>query len=187
MPWVLRDQQLYCAISGKEIHNSDYVVVIPAFEIDPTDPDSIFSDNVVLRAEFENWPLKDKIIAKSQKRWIQEYRDSTSYRLLIDNENFLVMKSLIEDRVSLTFLKYVFGIATTLGLWEKLCQDMANLKKGEFQLSKSTRLAWEMKVSSPYVTLIHDVENGFRDRIQVPLPQWVHLKEFLSLDWIMNP
>lgn len=187
MPWILRDQQLYCAISGKEIHKNDYVVAIPAFEIDPKDPDAIFSDNIALRDEFEQWPLKDKIIAKSQKRWLQKYRNSTSYKILIDSENFLIMKSLIEDRISLTFLKHVFGIATTIALWQKLCQQFFDSEKGLFQLSENARLTWNMEVPLSFVTLILDIENGSRDRIKVPLTEWLHLKEFLSLDSIINP
>jgi hypothetical protein len=187
MPWVFRDEQLYCAISGKEIHDGDYVVVIPAFEIDPKDPESIFSDNIALRDEFEKWPLNDKIIAKSQKRWIQWYRDSTSYKILVDNENFLLMKSLIEDRVSLTFLRHVFGVATTGALWQKLCQQFLHSEKGHFQLSENERLTWSMEEPLSYVTLILDIENGSRDRIKVRLSEWLSLKDFLSLDSIMNP
>ena len=187
MPWVFRDEQLYCAISGKEIHDDDYVVVIPAFEINPKDPESIFSDNIALRDEFEQWPLKDKIIAKSQKQWIQWYRDSTSYKILVDNENFLIMKSLLEDRVSLTFLKHVFGIATTSALWKNLCLHILQSDQGEFQVNNNTRIFWDTELTTSHVILILNIENGSKDRIKVPLSEWSSLKDFLSIDSIINP
>jgi hypothetical protein len=63
MPIIFSDQELYCAISGKPIHKDDYALAIPAFPIHPEDPDSLFSDNIALRDEFEKWELRDRIIA----------------------------------------------------------------------------------------------------------------------------
>jgi hypothetical protein len=187
MPWILKGQKLYCAISGREIHQNDYVVVIPAFDVDPKDPDSIFSDNVALRDEFEKWDLKDRIIARSQKRWVQWYRDSASYKILIDAENFLIMKSLIEDRITLTFLKHVFGIATSLALWEELCKQIIVFDKSEFRVSKTMRISWEVGESLSSVILISEIEDGSRDRIKVPVLEWKQLKEYLSRDSIIHP
>ena len=179
MPIILHDQELYCAISGKPIHKDDYVVVIPAFPIQPEDPDSFFSDNIALRDEFENWKLKDQIIAKAQAPWLKEYRSSKFHKTLVDNEYFFLNESLIEDRVSLTFLKHVFGIGTNKKLWTNLCHDITTLNKSEFRLDPGQILTWDT-VFPLYVILIREIENGSRDRVYIPMAEWKTLKEILS-------
>lgn len=186
MPWISKGQKLYCSISGREIRESDYVVVIPAFEVDPKDPDSVFSDNIALRDEFEKWDLRDRIIARSQKQWVQWYRDSSSYKILVDNENFLIIGSLIEDRITLTFLKHIFGIATSLELWGDFCKQVV-FDKGEFWINKTVHISWEVVELSFSVILTSEIEYGSRDRIKVHMREWNQLKEYLSRDSVMHP
>lgn len=186
MPIILHGQELYCAISGKLIHKDDYVVVIPAFPIHPDDPDSFFSDNIALRDEFENWKLKDKIIAKAQKVWLEDYRNSKFHKILVDNEYFFLNKSLIEDRVGLTFLKRVFGISTNKKLWTNLCHNITTLDKYEFRLDPGQILTWDT-VFPLYVILVREIENGSRDRVYIPMTEWTALKEILSQDTIAHP
>lgn len=186
MPSILHGQELYCAISGKPIHEDDYVVVIPAFPVHPNDPDSFFSDNIALRDEFENWRLKDRIIAKAQAVWLKDYRSSKFYKILVDNEYFFLARSLVEDRVSLTYLKHVFGFGTKLDLWVELCHSITNLDKSEFHLSQNEILTWNTVFPS-HVVLIREIKNGSKDRIYVPLAEWAALKEILSQVTITDP
>lgn len=185
MPTILNHQNIHCAISGKLIHKEDYVVVIPAFPIHPEDPDSFFSDNIALRDEFEKWPLKDKIIAKAQEVWLKDHRSRKSQKILVDNEYFLVTKNLKEDRISLTFLNHVFGVGTKTIVWTKLCQQVTTLEKNEFVLSPSEKIFWDTTPS--YVVLIREIRNGSRDRIKIPMAEWLSLKEILAREQVMHP
>jgi len=181
MPIVLDGQKLYCAISGKVIRNEDYVVLIPAFQVDPEDPDSIFSDNIALRDEFEKWVLKERIIAKAQEPWLQESRSRKSHAVLVDNEYFFITRSLVEERVSLNFMKHVFGIGTSTELWLIFCQQITTLDKNTFQLSPSVTLTWEMVFHS-HIILTREIKNGSKDRINISTKEWSLLKEILSDD-----
>jgi hypothetical protein len=179
MSFLLKGKQQHCAISGKEIRDGDYALLIPTFESHSDDPVNIFSESIVLRNEFEGWALRDEIIGRVREPCTEWYRGSRSYKVLVDTEYFLLARSLVEEKLRLFFQQHIFGLEINAEAWPEFCRQVNSLEKGEFEVHPGTSLAWD-KSSPAFILLVRNAKDGLDDAIKIPAQEWATLQETLS-------
>ena len=167
-----------CAISGKETKVDDDVVIFPYFDSNPGEPEFICCENIALRSEFERWYLKESVITKVRDFWVQRFHEKSFLLILAENENFLIVKSMIEKGVSLFFLNHVFSVDFRGDAWEKFAALIPTAEKSSINISEKYSLSWNM--DTPKANMILQIRSIRKDTIVIPIDEWIKLQELLS-------
>lgn len=177
MPLIL-DKDVRCSISGKPISRQDHAIGFPMFESSPDEPEFVCAENIVLRNEFEKWAFKDRVVEKVRRFCVNSHRNSKFFRVVAEDEFFLVVKSLIEDKVSLFFLKHVFALEMNKGTWKDLCRKVTNSESGNLLLDPNLLFSWERAHDRYTLSLMN--RNGWPDTVEISAMEWTKLKLLLS-------
>lgn len=175
MPFLLNKNNR-CAVSGKLIKHGDRVVAFPVYESHPGEPEYVCSENIALRDEFENWQYKDRVVSKVRMAWVSWYRSSTSYSILWDDDSFLIVKSLLENKLRIFFLNHVFAVEVVKEKWEEF-QHKLTIGDGQIVLRANASLSW--MASPPYTNLLL-VDNEWKDSVNILSSDWERLVRFFS-------
>ena len=157
---------------------SDDVIIFPYFYSQPGEPEFAYCENVALRSEFEVWHLRDKITKKVRDFWIQEYHQATSFSILAENENYLIARSLIENRVLLFFLNHVFSIEFTRDIWKRFKDLILTSKEENINTIVEHTLSWSVDHTKSRVSV--QTKTIRRDSIILSIAEWLSLQEVLS-------
>ena len=166
-----------CAISRKELKESDDVVGFPFFDAEPGEPEFICCEDIALRSEFEKWHLRDNVIKKVRDFWVEQSHERSFILILAENENFLIIKSTIEKMIRLFFLNHVFCVDLTEGEWKTFKDLISAFEKGAINL-EIYDLSWN--VGPAKCNLILQIKDGRRDSIDIPIAEWQNLQELAS-------
>ncbi|HEU0291249.1 MAG TPA: hypothetical protein VFR47_00835 [Anaerolineales bacterium] len=167
-----------CVISGKKMNTTDNVVFFPYFDSHPGDPDFVYCESAALRSEFEKWHLRDRIIKKVRDFWIQWSHEKRPISILIENQNFLIVKSEIEKKISLFCLNHVFSVDFTIDAWKRFVDLMLTSEKSHINTIENDSLFWNVNTTNDNVML--QAIGIRRDSIVMPLTDWLNLQELLS-------
>ena len=132
-----------CAISKKELQESDDVVGFPFFDAELDEPEFICCEDSALRSEFERWSLRDSVIKKVRDFWIRIPNGLGYLLILAKNENFLITKSTIEKRVWLFFLNHVFRVDFTWDTWEQFSDLIRTIEQGDITAIGEDSFHWK--------------------------------------------
>jgi len=169
-----------CAISKKELQESDDVVSFPVYDSKPDEPEFFLCENIALRSKFEKWHLRDSVIQKVRSFWTQIPQTHKYLLILAQNDSFLISKSTIEKRVWMFFLNHVFRVDFTWDTWEKFEDLILAFEKGNFNTIGEDNLSWE--VNSTKCKLTRQIKDGRKDTIVIPMAEWLNLQELLSAE-----
>lgn len=168
-----------CAISGKEMKESDDVVAFPYFDAQPGDPEFDCCENFALRSEFEKWYLRASVAKKVHDFWIQWSREKRPILILAESENFLIVKGLIDKGVALFFLNHVFYANFATDSWKKFKTLIAITEKGDINTIKKDSLRWSADAGKVRLNL--SLEGSERkDSIVIPIKEWQNLRDLIS-------
>ena len=176
MPFTLSELN-HCAISGKPLEQQDFVVVFPVYKSHLGEPEHICSENIALRDEFENWQYRDRVISRVRSAWVEWYRNTKSYSILWDHDSFLVVESLLEDKIRIFFLNHVFAVELIKEQWNEFQQKTLTIREGHILLRSNVSLFWK---TYPSYTNLLIVDKEWRDTIDIPSSEWEHLMRFFS-------
>jgi|GEM_PF-6579848 len=167
-----------CAISNKETKIDDDVVTFPYFDAKPGDAEFICCEDIALRSEFEKWYLKERVVEKVRNFWTQQYHRARSFLILAENENFLIAKSKVENKVLLFFLNHVFSIEFTKDTWKTFGNLILTAEIGDIKTNKQNSLYWN--VDDAKGNLFLQVKSIRKDSITIPMAEWQNLQDLLS-------
>ena len=168
-----------CAISRKDLKESDDVVSFPFFESQPNDPEFICCEDIALRSEFEKWYLRDKVIKKVRDLWVEQCHERSFILILAENENYLIIESIFEKGITLFFLNHVFRVDFTDAIWKRFGGLILATEQGNISTMVNHSLNWVVDTANGTVSL--QIRNARKDSIVIPIAEWLNLQELLSV------
>ena len=167
-----------CAISKKDLTESDDVVSFPYYDATPDEPEFICCENIALRSEFEKWYLRNSVTKRVRDFWIQRAHRSKYFSILAENENILISKSSIEDNIRLFFLKYVFEVWFTEATWKRL-KELVAMDEGRIDLYEDERFSWTVDSAKGSILLQLQRIRARKDAIVIPLSERQSFQELV--------
>ncbi|MCP4527455.1 MAG: hypothetical protein GY833_16300 [Aestuariibacter sp.] len=172
-----------CAISGKIISGKENFLCFPQFLCDPNDPAIVCQDACVLREEFDKWELGDHVTRRVKEFWSLDYRlreaRGTS-TVVFESNDYLVVKSKVEEKVRILFLQHVFVIDVPKVTWQKFCKVLrseSNLIRFS-PYSLKTKLIFSKRAEGVKICL-HTQHIG-KDCIQLSPSEWSRFQSILA-------
>lgn len=179
---MLAGRPLICAISGKEITEQDNVIFFPPFSFcTPQDPEFICYEGHVLREEFEKWVYRESVINKVKETEVVGYLNRQSFKIIIQDENFLLVKQIYNGGYRLFFHKYSFYTAEIKNeIWPSLFSRLVS-EYGEIDLNFRTKFSWEDCLTKVILSKeSYEFGRVLRDRVEIPKTEWNCFRETLS-------
>jgi hypothetical protein len=182
---VIKEKIMYlinrCAISRKELQESDDVVSFPFFDSKPGEPKSICCEDIALRSEFEKWYLRDRVIQKVRDFWFQwsQMKKDIAILILAENENFLITKGIYDKGVALFFLNHVFYVWVAIDIWDRFVDLILTSDKGELNTFGEHSFHWGVDTTQD--NMIVQIKSVRKDTIVIPMAEWLNLQELVSV------
>lgn len=179
---MLAGRPLICAISGKEINEQDNIIFFPPFSsCTPQDPEFICYEGHVLREEFEKWSYRESVISKVKETEVFSYLNRKSFKIVIQDDSFLLVKQIYDGGYRLFFHKYSFYTGEINGkIWPSFLKRLIS-EYGEINLDSSTKFSWEDRLTKVILSRESYVfQRVLRDRIEIPKTEWNYFRELLS-------
>jgi hypothetical protein len=167
-----------CAISRKELKESDDVIIFPTFYSHPNEPEFVCCEGIALRSEFESWYLKDSVTKRVRDFWTQTSHMKGYLLILVESKDFLIEKSTIEKWIELFFLRYVFSIRFTETAWENFVNLMLISKESDINTMGEYRLSWSVDATKNKMVL--QIRSIRKDTIAISMAEWLNLQELIS-------
>lgn len=135
-----------CAITRKELKESDNVVHFPYFDALPSEPEFVCCENIALRSEFEKWYLRDRVTQKVREHWLEwsQTKEGKAIVILARNENFLITKGIYDKGIALFFLNHVFHISLPINLWDKFTKIILTTDTSEIKTFGEDSFQWNV-------------------------------------------
>lgn len=169
-----------CAISNKIITDSDYIMGFHAFPYyEPPHPLSVCYDNVALRDEFNKWEFRKQVTEELSKIWTQRYGKSDAYQTIIfKDDSYIIAKGSIGANVRIWFLKHIFTLTVSKGVWNAFCQTLLDDQKEiSFDLDTNSHLL--VRKENEGVEIYCE---PLKDRIKLDVPEWHHFLSILAMN-----
>ncbi len=172
-----------CAISGKELQESDDTVHFPCFNSLPGEPEFVYCENIALRSEFEKWHLRDRVAQKVRDFWFEwsQTRENIAIIILARNENYLITKGIYDKGVALFFLNPVFDFGLPIDLWDRFVDLILTADTGKINTFEEDSFDWNIdSIKDNVILQINTLVR--KDTIVIPMTEWLNLQELLSAE-----
>jgi len=169
-----------CAISRKELQDSDDIISFSFFDSKPGEPEFFLCENIALRSEFEKWQLRDSVIQKVRDFWIQwsRMKKDIAISILAENENFLITKGIYDKGIALFFLNHVFHVWLPIDLWDRFVDLILTTNKGGLNTFGEHSFHWDADITQN--NMILQIKSVRKDTIVIPMAEWLNLRELVS-------
>ena len=172
-----------CAITRKELKESDDVVHFPYFDALPGEPEFICCEDIALRSEFEKWYLRDRVTQKVRDFWLEwsQMKENIAIIILARNENYLITKGIYDKGIALFFLNHVFNVWLPIDLWDRFVDLILTADTGKIHTFEEDSFHWNVDAINGNVILqINTLVR--KDTIVIPMAEWLNLQELLSAE-----
>jgi hypothetical protein len=160
-----------CAISDKIIQRGDNFICFPPFPSKPTDPLYKCSDGCILRAELESWKYKENVLEASKNFWLQYYASSKVFITIFRDDTYLVLRSIIENKIQIIFFRYGliidFPVSLLSEIYNRIQHDFNELR---FQVYPNNLLTLQKDKKS--MCLMIAVDETQQDCIKLSEDEW---------------
>jgi len=178
MPFIIIGRTT-CCISGKLLQADDKIVAFPPFACDSNEAEFVCYEGVALREEFETWVLRNSITKRVKEFWVQSYHTTKAFRVITEDDDYLLVRSLAESKLRLFFLQHVFGIDIPRTNWREFCKQLGTAEMTTvIPLETGIVLSFAKEVDR--VSLCLRIEEALgHDCIDLSPTEWLRLQTVL--------
>ncbi len=168
-----------CAISGKIISKEDKFLCFPQFLCDPLDPAIVCQDACVLRDEFEKWEFRENVIRRVKSFWSLDYRLREAFTVVFEDENYLLVKSKVEDKAEILFFQHIFVIDVPKAKWREFCKEVLS-DSDVVRISPYCNTTFIFTREAEGVQICVYTQQRNHDCVKVPYSEWSDFQAMLA-------
>jgi hypothetical protein len=185
---ILMEGITRCALTNKVLTKEDVFLCFPAFPCTPHEPIYLCYRACALRSAFNAWEFRNDVLERVKDFWSQNYHRSNAFDMLIEDEDFLVVKGNFEAKIRIFFIRHNFAVDIPVSYWVKFYSQLTDDWEGEIVIHPYSKTHIHLQKTRTQVQLCQQIEGFFgRDCIELSLHEWLDFRSMVvQLNALVN-